>query len=511
VSSLGAHSGLLRLPVRRPWVRQAAIYAVAAIAAAALPYAEARFGAKMVLGGVGGLLLILVAVPRPEVLYGVVLAVAFIGPIVGQDSLWPRLMAFTVVFLALRELALGRRFVGSWGVALYVGLYAAVALHGRWGPTSVPALREVLIPAAFGLLTASVARDPKIRKRIALIAAACIVIQIPVVALQVQGGFGSFGQSNAEQFRDDVTGTLGINAGGLMTLMAVLGAIVFAAMAVDRVWRPRLLAITALALCSLGVLGQVRAVFVFVPIGFSALLLTGALLARRRIGGKRLALISVLLVAGTVGVIWGSSVLYPGSNNDINSVAKLRQYLFLPQSGSAPERGGIMELAVKDFSNRPFDSKLLGRGMGSSWLNADPHVLPPQGLGEFTLSPQQQTSSLWLSRMLTEAGVFGIAAFFVLIAMLMGITKRARERVPSGTLDSGLLLALPAVALLTVVGAGYVGVLSFPVSATAIWLLFGLGLAIERFATHPKADMTADHPKRSAPSTQSIAVRGIRR
>src|SRR5207253_9237131 len=101
---------------------------------------------------------------------------------------------------------------------------------------------------------------------------------------------------------------------------------------------------------------------------------------------------------------------YPGANNDINSPAKLRQYLFLPRSGAAPERGGIMQIAFRDFRHRPFDSQLMGRGLGTTWLNSDPHVTPPQGLGVYSLTTQEQTSSVWLSRLLTEGGLLGVAA-----------------------------------------------------------------------------------------------------
>src|SRR5207245_2513787 len=112
-----------------------------------------------------------------------------------------------------------------------------------------------------------------------------------------------------------------------------------------RVWRPRLLYFLTTVLALAGVISVARAVFVFVPVAFVAVLFAGGYAARRSASFRRIAAVGAVVIVATPALIFAMSTLYPGVVNDINSSQKLHDYLFLPNDGASPERAGQLQLA----------------------------------------------------------------------------------------------------------------------------------------------------------------------
>src|SRR5205807_3729702 len=130
---------------------------------------------------VGGLCLIGLVFSRVEILFGLLYVVAFLGPALLGNGIWPPAIGLIVVVIAARELTVGQRGPVLSGTLLaYSALYLLVALHGHSGPATLPAIRDFLTPVLLAMATATVARDPGIRKRLMVMAAPFMFLQIPV-------------------------------------------------------------------------------------------------------------------------------------------------------------------------------------------------------------------------------------------------------------------------------------------------------------------------------------------
>jgi hypothetical protein len=452
-----------------------------ALAAVALGYAMVHFGAKMTAAGVVGALIVAAALVRIEVGFGLLFFVALVGPSFVGYGAWTPVTVLVIGLVLLRELLQGRG-IPLWGpLVVYAIAYLLIAAHGGANPAMPQALSKYLLPPALALATAAAARDARLRTRIVVLLGGAVAVQVVIAGSQALQGIGTYGRSNFQQFGDFVTGTLGSSASGLLTLISVAMATVVFALAIERVWKPKLLMLASFALAGVGIISVARAVFFFVPAAFGAVLLAAGVFARRSIGLRRVVAVATVLIALTPGLVIGMSALYPGVTEDINSVAKLRDYLFLntANSGPTPERGAQIELAVSEFKRFTVDEALLGRGVGYTWLESDPHFASSQDF-PVILKPQEFANSVWIPRALLEGGLLGMAAFVGLLVAMANVTRRARGKMRTGTVDSALMLALPGLAALTFVAALYLPVLASPPYATIFWTLLGVCLAIAR-------------------------------
>jgi hypothetical protein len=457
-----------------------AIGALGALSAALVGPALLRYGASKVGMGLIVLGLLLLAFRRIEILYVLLYAVGFIAPAVMGNGVWPPVITLFVVGIILRELIVGRggAIIPSF-LLFYGAIYVLCTIHGSWNPASFSALRAFLTPPLIAMVTATVAQNPRIRRNLILLMAPFIALQIPVALLQALHGIHTFGRYDFTDFGDAVTGTFGGSASGTLALTTVGFATVLFAASLEGVWKPRILLAASLVLSCAGVVAIARAVFIFVPVAFGVVLLTGGFLARGSISLRRLLALAIVLVVATPAVVITMTALYPGVVNDINTVEKVRNYLFLPNSGPNGERGAQLEGAIHDMRTGGIDSVLLGHGVGTTWGTADPHVAVGAD-NSLVVRSAQADGSVWIPRILVETGLAGAAAFiaFVLYLGRMGVLARRKAR--SGTLDAALGLAMPGLAALTFVGAFYQTVLDVPPYATLLWVLLGLGIAVAR-------------------------------
>jgi hypothetical protein len=441
--------------------------------------ASVRFGPRMV-----GMLIVaaafaVISYKRIELLFVGLYAVAFIGPAYLGNSAWPPVVTLVVLYIAGRELLRGGTPVLSWFLFFYSAVYALALIHGSWNPATIPAIRGIVTPALLAMATASVARDERTRRHLLLLLVPFVALQLPVALLQSLKGIGTYGQSGFEQFGDFVTGTLGSSASGTLTLVTVATATILFAAALERVWKPRLLALAAIVIAAAGVLSVARAVFIFVPVAAATTLLASAVLRKRSVGMRRIATVATLIVVATPAAVLAMSAIYPGVTRDINSVEKIREYLFLPQSGPNPERAGQLQIAVNAVKEGGAGAVLLGEGLGETWLSSDSHIVASTDT-PVVLKPEQFTNSVWTPRMLVESGLLGVLAFLALLAYVLSIARRGAKRAAPRSWDSAIVLALPGLAALTFVGSFYQTVLDLPPYATIFWVMLGLGLALAR-------------------------------
>lgn len=456
----------------------AALAAAGVVAAAIAGAASVTYGPKMILGLAMAAAFAVASFRRIEVMYVGLYAAAFVGPAYLGNSIWPPVVTLVVLYIAARELLRGRDPVLSGFLFAYCAVYVLALLHGTWNPASVSAIRGIVTPALLAMATASVARDERTRRHLVLLLIPFVALQVPTALLQSLQGIRSYGASSFEQFGDSVTGTLGSSASGTLTLVTVALATVLFAAALERVWKPRILAVGAVVLAGVGVLSVARAVFIFVPVAAASTLLASAFLRKRSIGMRRIATVATLIVVATPATVFAMSALYPGVTRDINSIQKIRDYLFLPQSGVNPERAGQLEAAVNSV-DKGFETAALGEGLGSTDLNSDPHVVSTGDL-PVAIKREQFTNSVWTPRILVEAGALGVLAFLALLAYALSLAVQGARRSAPRSWDSAIALALPGIAALTLIGSFYQTVLDLPPYATIFWVMLGLGMAIRR-------------------------------
>jgi hypothetical protein len=455
-----------------------AVAAVGVVAAALAGAASVTYGPKMILALVVAAAFAVASFRRIEILYVGLYAAAFVGPAFVGNGIWPPVVTLIVLYIAARELVRGRDPVLSGFLFTYCAVYVLALLHGTWNPASVSAIRGIVTPALLAMATASVARDARVRRHLVLLLIPFVAVQLPAALLQSIHGISSYGASGFEQFGDSVTGLLGGSASGTLTLVTVGLATVLFAAALERVWKPRILGLGAVILAGVGVLSVARAVFIFVPVAAATTLLASAFLRKRSIGMRRIATVATLIAVATPATVFAMSALYPGVTRDINSIQKIRDYLFLPQSGINPERAGQLEAAVQSV-DKGFETAALGEGLGTTDLNSDPHVVIAGDL-PVAIKREQFTGSVWTPRILVEAGVLGVLAFLALLAYVVSVAVQGARRSAPRTWDSAIVLALPGIAALTLIGSFYQTVLDLPPYATIFWVVLGLGMAIAR-------------------------------
>jgi hypothetical protein len=458
-----------------------------AIAACALGagagVAAVRYGARglaVPLAVVAGL----AALRHVEVVFAGLFLSAFVAPaVVGYQGASVLIVAATA-FLLLRALALGQPVIGAWFIGAYAVVFLVAAIHGDPNAAVANSLVKYLAYPVFAVATASAVRSSRIRQRVTALMLAIMLIQAPFLIAQAVAGISVFGAYNGGAFGDFVTGTLGSSGSGRVGVVGAIGATILFALAIERIWKPKLLAIGVVIFLSFGVFSIARAVFFFTPVAFGAVVLASALFARRSIRARRLIAVTVVFLLVAPALVVAMSTLYPGVNEEISTPAKIENYLFNRNSGNAQERGGQLNTALSIATRDGLGQLLLGEGPGITWVNADPH-LPLSPDSPYTLTSEQNTSGIWIGRVIVEAGLLGVIAFVGLLVAIVDMARRARHATAPRSFDAGLLVATTGVAVLALIAATYTSVLDEPPSAIPFWTLVGMTIAIGRDAVAP--------------------------
>jgi hypothetical protein len=459
---------------------------------------------KYALALAGAVLLAVVSISRIEIAYVVLLAVAVLGRARLGTSIWTPAEILVIVVVLVRGLSLGRRPTVPLFLAIYCGWFLVAAAQTHISGSELRSLGRYLLPPLLAVATAAVARDPAVRRRIVVVLLAGALLAAVAIYVQVfvQGYSG-----------DQVTGTFGTGQANVLALVMMVPATVFFALAVERVRWPLVMLAAALVLASCGVLSSGRAVFAFVPAAFGAVVISYGFSARRSRGARRAMamLLPVIALAPILVVVYQG--LFPGRLAPISSVSNIQQYLNQSNPGGAlPGRGIQLNTALDQAAAGGVETALIGRGIGVT--RADIPVaantnLPGSAVSlsitatnptneRGLLTPVQQTSGLWVGVILTETGWVGVALFIALLVYLIVLGRRTRDLLPSGSLDRGLMIALPGLAWLTLLGGFYISVFWDSSYDAFFWPLVGvcIGIAIDarsrlRAAKQPAADLAS--------------------
>jgi hypothetical protein len=485
-------------PLKAPLMRAGALLLLVIVAV--YLGREVANGSRAELGIASAALLAVLGFYWVELLYAAILTTGVLAPTVLGASKWFASLLLLVGVAAAREIVGDRRLL----IPAFFLVYGASFLFGAAlvdpNRLTLEVLRFELIFPAIAIVTAWVARDANVRRRLITLILGVAVIETVVVVVQAVSGLrGVSASQRIDNQVDAVTGTLGASSSGRLSLALMLAATVFLAFAVERAWRPLLSGGLAAALAFAGVLASVRGIFVFVPAVLGAVLLTYGVSSRRSPGARR-ALAMLLPAVAFVPLFWLSmQAVYPGATARLQTPSEVRTYLLQPHPGGAlPQRGLQVKLAIDHASAGGLGTALFGRGLGVTWptyggrlnTSSDPNVLAP------FLTPEQQTGGVWVSRILTELGWVGVLMFLLLIGYLVLLARRTRSLVPDATVDRALIVALPGLAALTFAGAFYEQVLDEPAYATIFWPLVGICLAI----AHTRRSAATDTRRRSTPA-----------
>jgi hypothetical protein len=438
--------------------------------------AAVRYGPRAIVALLA-IILVVAALKRVEIMFAALFLSAFIAPAFIGTRGASLLIVGATTFLLLRALAAGQPIVGAWFLVPYALVYLIAAAHGDGNASVINSLAKYLAYPAFAVAAASVLQTSALRQRVLTIMLLVMAAQAPFVISQALGGISLYGASNGGKFGDFVTGTLGSFGSGRIAQVGVLGATVLFALAIERIWKPKLLAAGAVLFLAFGVFSIARAVFFFTPVAFGAVVIASAVYARRSIRARRLIAVSFIFLLATPALALAMSTLYPGVNEEISSAAKIQDYLFNRTSGNAKERGGQITTAVSIATNDSFGRLLLGAGPGTTWVGSDPHLPLPED-NPFTLTNEQGTAGVWYGKVLVEAGVLGLLAFFGLLAATIDISRRTRHRTAPGSFDGALLVAMTGVAALALIASTYSSTLDEPSFAVPFWTMLGMTLAI---------------------------------
>jgi len=465
-------------------VRRTAV-AAAIVGFAVVLGASVHSSGKTELELVGAAAVLVVAIRRIEVAY---VALALAGVIlVGRLGVgdWTYLAAFTSGIVALRELARRRRPVLPTVLLLYGAWFlVASATNGSATGGRRHFLVNYLVPPLLALATAAAARDARVRRWI---------VAILLVAGLVEAGAVYFQAIAHGAAADTVTGTFGPSTANIIAVVLMLPATVFFAMAVERVWRPKLMLLLAFALPLCGVLSQGRAIFALVPVAFGAVGLSYGFSATRSRGARRALVAIFAVVVATPLLVVVYEGLFPTGLQGLTSLSGIESYLQQQNPGGAlPQRGVQLKTALDlSTSGGPFTA-LAGRGVGATRLLAGGVANPATAdetvgslitatdsndLAPF-VTPEQATSGIWFGQILTETGWVGVLAFVALLADLIVLGRRTRERLPSGSLERALMVALPGLAWLALITSFYAPIFFEPEFNTFFWPLVGVCIAI---------------------------------
>ena len=384
---------------------------------------------------------------------------------------------------ALRALALGRWLVVPWAFVAYLAVYVLAMLHGNWNAFDIVEAGKYMFFPLLALTTASIAVDPDVRARLVGLLIVAAVVQIPVAAYQSAKVVLTYGNPLAGV--DTVTGLVQSRGAGTLAMVTVALATVCLALSLEGVWRPRLFGATAIALSFVGVMSGSRGVYTFVPAAFFSLLLGYVFFGERAHRSRRLVGFLGLSVVLLPALVLAMGVLYPGANTPFKGAQNLQTYLQDTSSsaGTLPNRGAQLRIAVEQSLRGSLGRTALGAGVGTTRFGADPHFATPKS-DPLVIGIEQRTNGVWVPRLITETGYAGVAAFLGLLLYLLAVARRGYKRTTRNTLDRALMVALPGLIGLTFVGAFYNTALAVQPFATALWILVGLCLAVDRAPAH---------------------------
>jgi hypothetical protein len=421
-----------------------------------------------------------------------VIAPAFIG-----FKAWVPSLVLVTLAAAAAVATRRRTAVIPWVIVAYIAVYALAGLHGL-GELNKLEAAKYFGPPVLAVAIATLADTQERRGRLLVLMLVVIVPQVLVTAGQAIALIAEHGRELAVSRVDQVTGTLGPDAPGTVTLVCMLGAVLCLAAALAETVSRRWAALVGTGLLLVGVFSSTRAVYLFIPAALLPVVALWWLRSRARLGRvlAYAAVVAVLVPASALGI----ELLYPGANVSVRSKSELKTYLNTntvepkgqPQSARQsdsespapvdrtevlPGRVEQVRIALRLSVDEGPLTMLLGRGLGATSFKDDVDALEGSirkpGL---PANDVERTNGLWVSRTLTEAGWAGIAAFAGLLAWALFAAVRIWRRAPRGP-DRVIALALPGVAGLTFAGGFYITVLAVQPYASVFWLFVGLALA----------------------------------
>jgi hypothetical protein len=458
------------------------------------------------------------AVLRAELGYALLLVTAFVLPatFVGYRA-WVPALAVSTVVAGLAGWLSGRRPLVPAAIVGYLVVYVAAGVHSDPDTFSLIEAGKYFAPPVFALAIAWAAQNQTVRRALVLMAIGAVAIQLPIVIGQVIDLLIRYGSVAFAQV-DSVTGMLGTEQGGALTQVAIAAAAVVVAGGCTGVIGKRLATGGGIALISLAVLTSTRASYVLVP-GVLLVLAVSIWVAGRagRPSGLPAWSVAIAAVLSMPILILATGALYPGSNTGINSISGLvtsldegdQQLASVPpppprpaptghgatggdthgtkpatpepppEPTRLPGRGKQLTLALDLSDDEGIDTALLGRGIGSTRFKDD-SVLSTRGTSTDPITrPEQNTNGTWLARTITETGYLGLLAFLGLLGYLVALFWRNRALQAEPSWDAAVILALPAIAALTLGSAAYNTILAIQPYATVFWALLGVAIAID--------------------------------
>jgi hypothetical protein len=450
-----------------------------AVLAAALVGSQIPERPMLTAAAVVGPLVVAFAFLRLEVAYGLLVFAALIAPVAVGYDLWLLVLVLVVGVGAAHALAENALVVPAAFVA-YFGVYLLALVHGDLAAFDLTETGKYLFFPLLALTTASIATRPDLRFKLVAMIVVAGLAQIPAAVFQ-SAKVAVTMSANRLWGVDTVTGLVQSRGAGALALVGVAVATLCLALSLERVWRPRLLLGAAVALTFVGVLSGSRGVYVFVPAAFLPMLLGYVVFGRRPAASGRVVALLGLSVVLLPALVVAQGLLYPGANTHLRSAESVKSLLSDtgPSSGTLPNRGAQLRIAVDQSLGRGVDGALLGAGLGTTRFGADATFETPKS-DPLVIGIEQRTNGVWVPRLISEAGYIGVAAFLGLLAFLVAVARRGYRRTAPGTLDRALFVALPGFVGLTFVGALYNTALAVQPYATILWIVVGLCLAALR-------------------------------
>jgi hypothetical protein len=415
-------------------------------------------------------------------LFVLLAATLWLPPLLGNRA-WPPALGFVVVVAGYTVVRQQRRPPIPAALAVYVAVCVLAAAHGGgsvrdiWryfaGPVTAVAFATILV-------------IPAQRVRALVLIVFFSLTQIPVALGQTIRAVVVYGRHGAAA--DRVTGALGANHAGIVTLVTLAAACLVLAGWLFGAIGSAAAAITLAGLVAVGTLTATRVAFVFLVVaGATVVLATIALREEGRPSGHTCAVACLALLALSGGVYGVTRAIYPDafvgalSSQNLSTIG-VRQSDLPPTGALAPAstftvpvllpgRLSQLRLALRLSVESGVAIGALGRGLGS----AEPDA--PRYPSASAIPPPQRTATTWLGKILTETGWLGVGAFFGFLGWLVLLGCRVARRPGAERFDRVLGAALPGIAVLTAAGAAYATVLSVRGYATVFWVLVGVAIS----------------------------------
>ena len=451
---------------------------------------------------------------RVEVGYAALLVSAFVLPHWMSFRAWVPCLALAIALAVGHAVSKRNPLTIPWPIAAYLAVYAAAAIHGLGGQLNPIDAGRYFAPPLLALAFAWASTDARTRSRLVLLALAAVAVQIPVALGQTVNLVADLGEA-AVTGVDSVAGLLGSEQAGTLGICGLFAAALAIAAGYLGAIRLSWGLVLGLALVSLSLWSSTRISYAFAPLTLAAVGLSAVALGRRLFPKRTLVTAAAVTVLAAPLLYLGMDALYPGANQDFANVSALESQLRLDQERAAeneandgrrdppqvdessvtatytllPNRGRQLELALRYSSREGLPTMLLGRGLGATTYK-DEGVLDATGSTADELTSRvQQTRGIWIARVISEAGYVGLLAFFGLLTYMVAIAWRNRALLPLRNWDGVVVLALPALALVTLMAAFYMPALTSQPFASLVWPLIGVGIAIDagRRRTSPPA------------------------